>query len=213
VVCLQPWGTTSSNGYDPERASSCPDLLLQVKPSSATKEVPKRPHYWLDAGLFLEPAFLLLSASTLLLFMCFIVPYLFLAEHMLLHGYTQSEAAALISVIGVPNTIAMVVLGWAGDKPWLPVSHTYAVCLVVCGFSIIAMPLLVATYAGLMGAVIVFGLSFAANYSFTPVLLVELVEMDRFSAAYGLMLLVQGAGNLLGPPIAGIYETHLHTRN
>jgi MFS transporter, MCT family, solute carrier family 16 (monocarboxylic acid transporters), member 14 len=98
----------------------------------------------------------------------------------------------------------MVVLGWAGDKPWLPVAQTYAACLVVCGASIIAMPLLVSNYAGLMVSVIVFGASFAANYSFTPVLLVQLVEMHRFSAAYGLMLLVQGAGNLLGPPIAGL---------
>ncbi|XP_059486260.1 monocarboxylate transporter 14-like isoform X2 [Neocloeon triangulifer] len=205
MVCLQPW---TEEGVDADRAASCPDLLLQVRGSSlsagcAKRAAPKRPHYWLDAGLFLEPAFLLLSASTLLLFMCFIVPYLFLAEHMLKHGYTQAQAAALISVIGVPNTLAMVVLGWAGDKPWLPVSQTYSACLLVCGVSIFVMPLVVHTYAGLLTAVIFFGLSFAANYSFTPVLLVQLVEMDRFSAAYGLMLLVQGAGNLLGPPIAG----------
>jgi MFS transporter, MCT family, solute carrier family 16 (monocarboxylic acid transporters), member 14 len=95
-MCLQPWGPSTSAavaGCDPERASSCPDLLLQLKPAGdaegSNKEAPKWPHYWLDAGLFLEPAFLLLSLSTLLLFMCFIVPYLFLAEHMLLHGYTQ----------------------------------------------------------------------------------------------------------------------------
>ncbi|CAB3367999.1 Hypothetical predicted protein [Cloeon dipterum] len=178
MVCLQPRREFSEDN----RATSCPDLLLQVKlPSRAPVQ---RPHYWLDAGLFLEPAFLLLSVSTLLLFMSFIVPYLYLAEHLLRKGYTDNEAAFLISVIGVPNTLAMVFLGWAGDKPWLPVSKTYAVCLIVC--------------------VIFFGLSFAANYSFTPVLLVQLVAMERFSAAYGLMLLVQGAGNLIGPPLAGM---------
>lgn len=31
----------------------------------------------------------------------------------------------------------------------------------------------------------------------------ELISLDRFTNAYGLLLLVQGVANLLGPPLAG----------
>lgn len=48
-----------------------------------------------------------------------------------------------------------------------------------------------------------FGLFFASSFSFTPVILVELIPLERFTTAYGLSLLCQGIGNLLGPPLAG----------
>jgi MFS family permease len=49
-----------------------------------------------------------------------------------------------------------------------------------------------------------FGLFIAANYSLTSIILVNLVDLDRFTNAYGLLLLVQGIANLVGPPLAGM---------
>lgn len=43
----------------------------------------------------------------------------------------------------------------------------------------------------------------AANYSLTSIILVELITLERFTNAYGLLLLVQGIANLVGPPLAG----------
>lgn len=48
-----------------------------------------------------------------------------------------------------------------------------------------------------------FGLFIAANYALTSIILVELISLDRFTNAYGLLLLVQGVANLIGPPLAG----------
>lgn len=48
-----------------------------------------------------------------------------------------------------------------------------------------------------------FGLFIAANYSLTSIILVELITLERFTNAYGLLLLVQGVANLVGPPLAG----------
>ena len=48
-----------------------------------------------------------------------------------------------------------------------------------------------------------FGLFIAANYSLTSIILVELITLERFTNAYGLLLLVQGVANLIGPPLAG----------
>lgn len=48
-----------------------------------------------------------------------------------------------------------------------------------------------------------FGLFIAANYALTSIILVELISLDRFTNAYGVLLLVQGVANLIGPPLAG----------
>jgi MFS family permease len=48
-----------------------------------------------------------------------------------------------------------------------------------------------------------FGLSIAANYSLVSAILVELISLERFVNAYGLLLLFQGVANLIGPPLAG----------
>lgn len=51
---------------------------------------------------------------------------------------------------------------------------------------------------------VVFGITFASSFSFIPTILVQIVDLEDFTCAYGLILLVQGIGNLIGPPIAGI---------
>lgn len=84
------------------------------------------------------------------------------------------------------------------------VSKTYAGCLVACGIATIFMSIFTHYYTLLMVSAALFGLFFASNFSFTPVILVELIPLERFTTAYGLSLLCQGIGNLLGPPLAGL---------
>lgn len=96
-----------------------------------------------------------------------------------------------------------IALGWAGDQPWMNVTKTYAACLIACGLATFTMPLVSDNYWALMGVCATFGVFFASNFSFTPTILVELVPLEKFTTAYGLSLLCQGIGNLIGPPIAG----------
>lgn len=63
-----------------------------------------------DFSMFLEFHFLLMSLATILLFTWFIVPYFYLAEHLTRNNYDESDAARLLSIIGVTNTIGMVIL-------------------------------------------------------------------------------------------------------
>ncbi|XP_043529216.1 uncharacterized protein LOC122538839 [Frieseomelitta varia] len=192
------------------RASSCPDIYRNSMTTLAKENEEK----WyselvdllkgmMDFSMFLELHFLFLSLSTILLFTWFIVPYFYLAEHLTRNSYTESDAANLLSIIGITNTIGMIGLGWAGDQPWMNVSKTYTWCLVACGVATILMSTLTPYYNLLMVVSAAFGLFFASNFSFTPVILVELIPLERFTTAYGLSLLCQGIGNLLGPPLAG----------
>lgn len=84
------------------------------------------------------------------------------------------------------------------------VSKTYTGCLIACGVATILMSVFTKYYYLLMITSAAFGLFFASNFSFTPVILVQLIPLERFTTAYGLSLLCQGIGNLLGPPLAGL---------
>lgn len=96
-----------------------------------------------------------------------------------------------------------VSLGWIGDFPQVSIGNLYAVCLVLCGVSVAAIPPAASNYWLLASISAAFGLLFAASFTFTPSLLVKLVSLDDFTSAYGLVLLAQGIGHLIGPPLSG----------
>ncbi|XP_047996307.1 uncharacterized protein LOC125234149 [Leguminivora glycinivorella] len=155
-----------------------------------------------DFRMFTEFHFLMFNLASLILSVWFIVPYFFLKSYMTESGI--EGGAMMISIIGVASSIGIVVLGWAGDQPWINVTKTYAICLIICGLSVAAYPPFIKNYWALTVISAIFGLSFASSYSYTPAILMELMPIDHFTVAYGLILLSQGIGHLVGPPIGGM---------
>ena len=75
--------------------------------------------------------------------------------------------------------------------------------MLLCGLSTAAVPLVPNSYGWLATCSGLFGLCIAANYALAAVILVDLISLERFVNAYGLLLLFQGVANLIGPPLAG----------
>ncbi|CAG4937477.1 unnamed protein product [Parnassius apollo] len=192
------------------KASSCPDIFKNSMITINEKE-----EKWYDGclscladmfniSLFKKITFNLLCSGTIILFIWFIVPYFYLAEHMIQKGYTEDDGAVMLSLIGITNTIGMVGLGYIGDFPNVSIANLYAVCLILCGASVAAIPSATSNYWILASTSSAFGLLFAASFTFTPSLLVKIVSLDDFTSAYGLVLLAQGIGHLIGPPLSGL---------
>ncbi|CAH2106051.1 unnamed protein product [Euphydryas editha] len=198
------------------KASSCPDIF---KNSMITINEQEEEWYaecvsccsdMFNVSLFKKSTFNLLCFGTIIIFVWFIVPYFYLAEHMIHEGYSEDDGAFMLSLIGITNTIGMVTLGWIGDFPQVSIGNLYAVCLVLCGASVAAIPPAASNYWLLAFISAAFGLLFAASFTLTPNLLVKLVSLDDFTPAYGLVLLAEGIGHLIGPPLSGlIYDLTL----
>lgn len=152
-------------------------------------------------SLFLELHFFLLALATLIAGTWFLIPYFYLADHMIANGYEEDQAAVALSVIGFMNIIGMVLLGWIGDK-W-HVAKTFAISLTLCGVSVWAIMFSTSNYILIMFSSASFGFFFSSCFSLTPSLLAEIVSMDDFTMGYGLILLCEGSGHLIGPPLAG----------
>ncbi|XP_050548807.1 uncharacterized protein LOC126910354 isoform X1 [Daktulosphaira vitifoliae] len=197
------------------RASSCPNIYRNSMTTIAKEKQEWSAGLWelwyllldmMDFSHFKNMHFLLFALSNFLLYTWYDVPYVYLADLATLRGYTQEDASYLISMIGFLNMFGEVLLGWAGDKAWVNANTVYAGSMVLCGIVIALVPLF-KSYASLSILSALFGLFISANYSFTSIILVEIITLERFTNAYGVLLLVQGIANLIGPPLAGgIYD-------
>ncbi|XP_028157818.1 monocarboxylate transporter 14-like [Ostrinia furnacalis] len=197
------------------RASSCPNIFRNSMTTIAKEKVQWYAGLWdfwdlvvdvLDFSHFLNPAFLVFAISNFLLYMWYDVPYVYIADNALKMGFNESQSSMLISIIGILNMFGEILLGWVGDWECVDASLVYAGCMVLCGLVTLIMPLL-SGYAALGAAAGAFGMFIAANYSLTSIILVEQITLEKFTNAYGLLLLMQGAANLMGPPLAGwVYD-------
>ncbi|KYN03988.1 PREDICTED: uncharacterized protein LOC108772730 [Cyphomyrmex costatus] len=194
------------------RASSCPDIYRNSMTTIAKTKLVWYAGLWefwdlivdmLDFSYFADPRFLLFAVSNFLLHTWYDVPYVYLTDNAIEVGFSETDASILISVIGIANMGGEIFLGWAGDRAWVNASIVYAVCMALCGTVTAMIPIVINDYYTLCAISGAFGLFIAANYSLTSIILVELITLDRFTNAYGLLLLVQGIANLMGPPLAG----------
>lgn len=197
------------------RASSCPDIYR----NSMTTIAKEKSHWYqgidevkslfldiLDFSYFSDIRFLLFTISNFILYAWYDVPYIYMADNAKTLGHTETQASTLISIIGIFNMVGEIILGWVGDKKWLSANLIYATCMGGCGAVMCLVPLF-NSYEALSAISGSFGLFIAANYSLTSIILVELITLEKFTNAYGLVLLVQGVANLVGPPLAGwVYD-------
>lgn len=195
------------------RASSCPDIyrnsmttITSDTENTATQlftEFKKLFKDILNFSYFLDIRFLLFSISNFILYVWYDVVYVYLPDWAGEHGVSTTDASMLISLIGIINMFGEIGLGWIGDRKEANPNIVYAICMGFCGISVVLIPLFY-SYTWMCVLASAFGLFIAANYSLTSIILVNLVDLDRFTNAYGLLLLVQGIANLVGPPLAGM---------
>jgi MFS family permease len=155
-----------------------------------------------DCRLLLDPIFVLFAVSNLLSSVGLCVPYVFLPDRGRAVGLDPSSAAFLISIVGISNMVGRLVFGFISDFECVNRLMLYNSVLVLCGaFSVLSTfcvnyPLLGAYSAS-------FGLLIGIYICLTSIVLVDLLGLEKLSNAFGLVLLFQGIGAVMGPPIAG----------
>lgn len=196
--------------------ASCPDVRIKNHYKQLDileeKEEEEKPEKWyhncidvfgdiIDFSMFLQLHFFLVSIATIIMCIWFAVPFVYLADHMAVLGYSDTQVSLTISVIGITNVLGMVIIGFLGTK--MKVATLYAACLFLSGISCAVMMLFSYNFIILIISSGAFGLFYASQHSLTPAIVAQLVPLEKFSMAYGLSLLCQGIGKLTGPPLAG----------
>ena len=182
----------------------------------------------LDFSLFKDPIFMMYATSNFLTSIGFNVPYVYtvvcmcdspphlviilsLKDRAVLWGIEGKDAAFLLSVIGISNTVARLVLGWLSDRTWINRLYLYNMCLVICGVSMALSPFMATYYLQAIYCAI-FGITSGAYVGLTSVVLVDLLGLDKLTNAFGLLLMFQGIASVMGPPVIGQYSCVLPPR-
>ena len=123
-----------------------------------------------------------------------------------LSGIEEQHASFLVSIIGITTTVAQIALGYIGDKTNLSVPM-YGLCMVICGGSLIVMPLYAGEYWVFCLLSVLFGIGISGNYALTTLILIEILGLEKLTVAFGLLQLQQGVSTLFGTPIGGwVYD-------
>ncbi|VDK69735.1 unnamed protein product [Litomosoides sigmodontis] len=175
------------------------------------KEILRTVEKMTDISLLANPAFLLYAISNLLTSIAFNSPLAFLPSHATSVGLTPAQSASVISSFGVMNTVGRILVGLISDRK-LPCRYgkntarnrlwTYISSLSICGLLTVGV-LFCHSYVTLSMYSGLFGLTLSSYVCLTSVLLVDLIGIEKITNAFGLILLFQGVGTVIGPPISG----------
>ena len=181
----------------PEAESDLSCCGLKVNPEKASIILKM-----MDFSLFKDPIFMMYAASNFLTSIGFNVPYVFTVDRAVAWNISGEDAAFLLSVIGISNTIARLCLGWLSDREWINRLYLYNTCLVICGVSM-GLSVFMNTYTTQAIYCAIFGVTSGAYVGLTSVVLVDLLGLDKLTNAFGLLLMFQGIASVIGPPIIG----------
>ena len=116
------------------------------------------------------------------------------------------EAAFLLSVIGISNTVGRILCGAVADFAWVDSLCVINISFLLTAVTIFLFPFLT-TFTEFIILSLVFGVCIASLITLTSIVLVDVLGLERLTSAFGLLTMFRGLATMMGPPIAGlVYE-------
>jgi len=161
----------------------------------------------MDPKLLTDKKFLLIGISNFFGFLGFYIPFVYLPSMAGdKDGIEKDEAAFLLSIIGISNTIGRVFTGLISDLACVDSMFVVNVSLVLSSISLFSMPFLddITSFSVISA---LFGLFIAAYIALTSIVLVDFCGIENLTSAFGLLVVFRGISSIIGPPLAGVvYE-------
>ncbi|XP_053159615.1 monocarboxylate transporter 6 isoform X2 [Hemicordylus capensis] len=137
--------------------------------------------------------------------MGFVLPLVYLVPYAILNGVEERKAALLISIIGFINIFMRPMAGllsglkvFTGRRIYL-----FSVAVMFNGLSNLICAIS-AEYSVLVLYCLVYSVSMSVVGALLFQVLMDVVDMDRFSSALGLFTILESITILVGPPLAGL---------
>lgn len=160
---------------------------------------------YLQLQLLLERPYLTYSMAVALLNMGYFVPYFHLVAHSRQAGFSEYEAAFVMSAAGFTDIFGRVASGWFADLGHFRLVHLMSLWTTLAGVFIILLPVssLSGSYAALVLTSLLYGFCSGALTSVTFAVVPLIVGVDRMMEALALLQLIESGTGLLGTPLSG----------
>jgi MFS family permease len=158
----------------------------------------------MDISVLSNPYLALICVANFFIQIGYYIPIVFLSGLAATVGINTAQAASLISVIGITNSVGRALAGALANIPRVNGLHLNNLTLIVAGVATMMAPLLCTSYATLVIYAAIFGLNIAAFVPLSSIFLVKYLGLEKLTNAFGLLSLVRGFASMLGSPIAGL---------
>lgn len=156
----------------------------------------------LDVSLLKDYSFILLALSGFFTMMGFFVPFIYIANRAKIGGIDDGTAVLFVSAIGVSNTIARIVFGYASSFDGVNALHLNNFFIFLGGIATMFSGYFMQVSAQYFYTA-VFGLACACLSALRSIIVVDLLGLDKLTNAFGIILLFQGIAAVIGSPLAG----------
>ncbi|VIO86427.1 Uncharacterized protein BM_BM5077 [Brugia malayi] len=150
----------------------------------------------IDTSLLSDPSFILIAITAFLTLCC-----LFAIKV----GATSSQQSYLLFVIGLVNIFGRILCGLISDLPNVDPLFIHNLGIIIGGLATCIVPLLT-QYWMYVVYTIPFAWSVACFSSLRAIICIELLGLEKFSNAFGMMMLSMGIAALIGPPLAALFK-------
>ncbi|KAL6490788.1 hypothetical protein MHYP_G00011330 [Metynnis hypsauchen] len=140
----------------------------------------------------------------------YFIPYVHLVAHSRLVGFSEYQAAFVISATGMTDILGRVVSGWASDLQRVRTVHLLTTWTGLVGVFLLLLPLcsLGGNYVGLLAVSLAYGFCAGALTPLVFAVVPQIVGMERMLGALGLLQLIESVGGLLGAPFSDLIEAY-----
>ncbi|KAK2899822.1 monocarboxylate transporter 13 isoform X2 [Channa argus] len=163
---------------------------------------------YLQLQLLCERPYLTYSLAIALLNIGYFVPYFHLVAHSRQVGFSEYEAAFVMSAAGATDILGRVVSGWFADLGHFRLIHLLSLWTTLAGVFIILLPVssLSGSYSALMVISLLYGFCSGALTSLSFAVVPMIVGVERMMEALGLIQLIESSAGLVGTPLSGLLK-------
>ncbi|NXY76863.1 MOT6 protein, partial [Glareola pratincola] len=190
-------GAQLSNGIHPH-----PELHQQTRRTACFQVLQK----YLAFDIFCQnKGYQIYTIGVTWMMMGFALPHVYLVPYAIQNGVEERKAALLISVIGLINIFIRPFTGllsghrvFTGRRIYL-----FSLAALLCGLSNFIC-VISAEFRVLIIYCVILSIAMSGIGALTFQVLMDVVEMDRFSSALGLFTILESITLLIGPPLTGL---------
>ncbi|XP_063208600.1 monocarboxylate transporter 6 [Chroicocephalus ridibundus] len=190
-------GAQLSNGTSPH-----PELQQQTRRTACFQMLQK----YLAFDIFCRnKGYQIYTIGVTWMMMGFALPHVYLVPYAIQNGVEERRAALLISVIGLINIFIRPFTGllsghrvFTGRRIYL-----FSLAVLLCGLSNFIC-VISAEFSVLIIYCVILSIAMSGIGALTFQVLMDVVEMDRFSSALGLFTVLESITLLIGPPLTGL---------
>ena len=160
-----------------------------------------------DFKLFKSTVFLLYAFSVMFMFSGYPTLYVMIPDHAKHLKIEKTQAALLVSILGLMDLIGRIAVGFAADFKFVEKRYLFTGCTAMSGITICFIPL-VSDFISLAILCGLAGLFAGGFFALIAVMLAEKLGIQRLHSAFGLAVMFMGLSFLFAAPISGKFQHH-----